>query len=319
MNPQLENETKKLTASWMRHESDMLRDYLVADVEDPRTNIQSILTRHFLIESLFGKNFADLMKEELTFAVVLNWMRQLTKEKATEEDFHSILYALEKRADNAEGIKIPRYISEAFRVIPVETSRALQQRKNSSDAFQILWQSALADENPKKISVLEPACGSANDYRFFESYGLARLLDYQGFDLCEKNVANARAMFPAARFEVGNVFAIPAPDKAFDYCVVQDLFEHLSLEGMERAVNELCRVTREGICAGFFSLHEGRDHLVREVDDYHWNTLGLDKMAKLFVNHGFTIQVIHIETFLRWKFGCDFTHNRNAYTLLLRK
>ena len=89
--------------------------------------------------------------------------------------------------------------------------------------------------------LLEPACGSANDYRYLAAFGIAGLLDYTGFDLCEKNVANARALFPRTRFEVGNVFEIAAADQAFALCFVHDLLEHLSPAGLERAVEELCR------------------------------------------------------------------------------
>lgn len=39
MTPALEQETEKLAACWMRHEADLLRDYLVGGVEDPRLNV----------------------------------------------------------------------------------------------------------------------------------------------------------------------------------------------------------------------------------------------------------------------------------------
>ncbi len=308
----------------MRHDQTMLRDYLVAEVEDPRLNVQSILTRHFLIEALCDRRFADLMKRELEFAVVMNWLLQLAKDKTTAEDFASILHGLKRGADDVEGIKIPGYVTHIFAslpnmAVPDYITPALQNLNAGLDTFQSLWQTALAGETPRKISVLEPACGSANDYRFIESYGIARMLDCHGFDLCEKNITNAKQMFPTAHFEVGNVFEIQAPDKSYDYCLVHDLFEHLSIAGMETAIAEICRVTGEGICAGFFSMHEGEDHLVREVDDYHWNTLSLEKVGKLFTQKGFSIQVIQIETFLKWRLGCEQTHNQNACTLILRK
>ena len=39
------------------------------------------------------------------------------------------------------------------------------------------------------------ACGSANDYRFLHSCGVADFLDYTGYDLCAKNIQNARGIF----------------------------------------------------------------------------------------------------------------------------
>jgi ubiquinone/menaquinone biosynthesis C-methylase UbiE len=129
-------------------------------------------------------------------------------------------------------------------------------------------------------------------------------------------VANARAMFPGARFEVGNAFEIPAADKAFQLCFVHDLLEHLSPAGLERAVQELCRVTRRGLCVHFFQMHEMPDHVVRPVDEYHVNMLSLARTEALFARSGFTIQPLHIGSFLRRRMSCDETHNPHAYTFL---
>jgi len=171
----------------------------------------------------------------------------------------------------------------------------------------------LAGESPQGVRVLEAACGSANDYRCLASYGIARLLDYTGFDLCAKNVANARALFPAAHFEFGNVFEIAAEDRAFDLSFTHDLFEHLSPEGLAVAIRELCRVTRCGLCVGFFQMDEMPDHVIRPVDDYHWNTLSLDRTRALFAEQSFDVQALHLGSYLRWRTGGD-THNSNAYT-----
>jgi hypothetical protein len=88
---------------------------------------------------------------------------------------------------------------------------------------------------------------------------------------------------------------------------------------METAVKEICRVTNRGICAGFFQLDEIPHHIVRPVDEYHWNTLSMARMKELFAAHGFTGQVMHIGSFLREQFGCEETHNANAYTFILQR
>jgi SAM-dependent methyltransferase len=167
------------------------------------------------------------------------------------------------------------------------------------------------------LSLLEPGCGSANDYRFVESYGLGSLLDYTGFDLCAKNIANAQALFPRARFEVGNVFEIDAPDRSFDICLSHDLFEHLSPAGLEVAIRQVCRVTRRSLCIGFFQMDEIGEHVIRPTEKYHWNLLSAGRMRELFASQGFAAQVAHIGTFLRQQIGCDNTHNPNAYTFFL--
>ena len=167
------------------------------------------------------------------------------------------------------------------------------------------------------ISALEPACGSANDYRFIESYGIGRLIDYTGFDLCDKNISNARGMFPDVCFEVGNVLEIKAGNTTYDYCFVHDLFEHLSTEAMEAAIAEICRVTRKGICAGFFNVHDGKRHRIQIMGGYHWNNLSVAETMAIFERHASEVQVVHVDTFLRKKFRCENTHNKGASILIV--
>ena len=329
MKESLRKETQRLTKSWMRHGRDTLRDYLVQDVEDPRINVQSILTRHSLIERLFGERFDALEEQELRFGLVVNWLLRLLKKSVTAGQLQAVLDALLTGRGDADGLQIPSYVLKTFADLmlpnyicdllnwtPVETTEAPIPEYLMS-TFQTIWREVLTDEQPQGISVLEPACGSANDYRFIETFGIARLLDYMGFDLCDKNVHNARQMFPRARFEVGNVLEIDADDKAFDYCFVHDLFEHLSIEAAEAAISELCRVTRRDICAGFFNMHAGREHIVKAVGDYHWNALSVARTKAFFERYSSKTQIIHIDEFLTSKFGCEDTHNKGAYTFFV--
>jgi SAM-dependent methyltransferase len=324
-----------------------LRDYLVAGVEDPRINAQSVLSRHFLVDAIAAGRFGPLMEQEHRFAAVMNWLTALKRRPGDAEGLETVLYALRRGADNAEGIEIPLFVAETFAGLPAVkgdltvpnyieaflsgttvVAGQASLHEPSLDTFRDLWSEALGTELRRRIvggrrgprvSVSEAACGSANDYRFLDAYGIAALIDYTGFDLCEKNIANARALFPGVRFEVGNVFGIVASDNAFDFSFVHDLFEHLSLEGMQTAVKELCRVTRRGLCVGFFNMDEIRDHQVKPVEEYHWNTLSMARMRGLFAECGFTAQVIHVGSFLRHRVGCEKTHNPNAYTFLLRR
>jgi SAM-dependent methyltransferase len=329
----------------MQHDAGMLRDYLVGGVEDPRLNVQSILSRHFLTHALTGERFGALMEQELRFAAAMNCLAALVGTLRDAEELELILYTLRRGADNAEGIAIPEFLVRTFAALPVAgditipnyieaflsgtkvvTGQATPDQP-SLDTFLRLWNQALAPGaspsqlstlNPQPLSVLEPACGSANDYRFLHAYGLAPLVRYSGFDLCAKNIENARALFPGVSFTLGDVFEIEAPDKAFDLCFVHDLFEHLSLEGLQTAVKEVCRVTRQGICVGFFNMDEIRDHEVRPVDEYYWNRLSMGCVRERFAECGFATRVVHIGTFLRQQLGCEQTHNPNAYTFLLQ-
>lgn len=323
-------ETEKLTTSWTHYEPGMLATYLVSGVEDPRINIQSILTRDFLLHALFGERFAALKREELRFANVMNWLLKYLGKKPVTEEIPVLVHALENGAQNAEGVEIPFDVLKTFQGLPRiadglnipnyvrELLSAYASDIERADAvkniFADRWAALLAKEQADTISAIEPACGSANDYRFLKSFGLAKFLDYTGFDLCQKNVENARAMFPDAHFVTGNVLGIDSRDKSFDYCVVHDLLEHLSIDAMEQAVNEMCRVTRHGICVGFFQMDEIPNHLVRPVSDYHVNRLSMEKVQEIFQSHGAHVEVIHIQTFLRMCLNCTDTHNPYAYT-----
>ena len=338
MPPHLEAESERLVRSWMRHDAEMLRGYLVADVEDPRLNLQSLLTRHFLLRALTGEEFAPLMFEECRFALAMNWILRLTRSGGTE-DGAAALYALEHGADNAEGIEIPRFLSRTFATLPTracglaipnylratlaDTDRQCGLDHARLDFFLDLWRMALFPTGDRsaapRLSVLEPACGSANDYRALAACGLAARLDYTGFDLCPRNIENAKAFFPAGRFQAGNVFAIPATAAAFDLGFAHDLFEHLSPAGLAQAIAEVCRVTRRGLCVGFFNMDEIPEHAVQPVEEYHWNRLSMTRTRELFARQGFAAQVIHIGTFAREQFGCDQTHNPNAYTFFLER
>lgn len=342
MTPELHQETEKLTRSWMRHSADALRDYLIAEVEDPRINMQSILTRHFVVRAAFPGLFEELMHEEYRFAAVVAALGRLLEQLHHPEETELVLYALGRGSDNAEGLAIPPPIVRAFGQFPrdvggiaipnyieaylkhVQFEQAKAKPAEAAvDIFPGLWQAALAGPGApapsRRLTVIEPACGSANDYRFFPRYGLSQLVDYTGFDLCPANVANARAQFPGQKFEHGNVFEIQGADRAFQLCFVHDLFEHLSIGGLATAVGEICRVTNEAICAHFFNMDETPEHRVQPVEDYHWNTLSLRRVLDLFQSHGFHGHTVHIGTFLQRLFEGEPTHNPNAYTIYFKR
>ncbi|HWQ91219.1 MAG TPA: class I SAM-dependent methyltransferase [Clostridia bacterium] len=336
MDDSLRGETSKLERSWMQHEAAKLRDYLVAGVEDPRINLQSIFSRHFILRALLEDRFAWLMEQECRFSAVMNWLLQFTKTVGDPEWIDVVLHAIDRNSDNAEGIEIPHFVLETKRELPAQAAGLTVEdyitgflrdfreqpsvptpQRAALNTFTNLWNEALVLASPtKRLSLIEPACGSANDYRFLEAFGIARHLDYAGFDLCPTNVSNARALFPRTRFEVGNAFELQVPARGFDLCMVHDLFEHLSPAGLEAALRELCRVARLGLCVGFFNMDEAAGHVFTPVDEYHWNTLSMERMKEAFAREGFAVRVLHVATFLRQRFGCEHTHNPNAYTFL---
>lgn len=246
-------ETSHLKRAWAKHSSDFLNFYLVRDVEDPRLNVQSVLTRHFLIRQLFpGYDCDYLMDHEIRFALTANWLLKLIKSSTHRHEiidrlnmiFEALVNDTNSSAspivptflkDTFRRLSFPNYMSDLLTWIPQESFES-QIPDYLLNTFQQIWSKTFETETAQPISVIEPACGSANDYRFLRSYGLERFLRYTGFDLSEKNISNAEAMFPAANFRVDNVFEIAADDKSYEYCFIHDLLEHLSAEGIEQAI-----------------------------------------------------------------------------------
>ncbi|MHC4248884.1 MAG: methyltransferase domain-containing protein [Planctomycetota bacterium] len=350
MEENLERETRALIQSWMRHDRDELRDYLVDDVEDPRINVPSVLMRHFLIKKLFGERFAALREHELRFAASMNWLLRTARAPDGEEAMRAALDSLldvsaedlgaeaDLDAEGDAGSSVPAFVAETFAMLPANAdgvevpdyvTDALIARPEAADrpvleepvlaTFEPLWRTALAREPGRRVPTLEMACGSANDYRFFGAFGIARFLDYVGVDLCEKNVLNAREMFPDVPFRVGNAMEIDARDGEFGLCIVQDLLEHLSLEAMERAVAELCRVTRRRLCVGFFNIYDRDEHTVRPVDDYYCNELSLERTREAFEREGFAVEAARVGDLLASRFGCGETHNDGACTFIAER
>ncbi|MCY3022458.1 MAG: class I SAM-dependent methyltransferase [Planctomycetota bacterium] len=338
MKARFERETAGLRRSWARHSRLWLREYLVQGVEDPRINLQSILTRHFLLEQLFPGQFAALRHQELRFSTVMSWVLRLVQRERVAESLSDVHLALLEERSVAGDAGIPEYVSSTFAALPCAADGAQvpdyvadallaspDYREPRAlpgpvrDTFMRLWQGALAGREPASpIAVLEPACGSANDYRFIHASGIASFLDYAGFDLCSDNVLNAQTLFPAVNFDVGNILDIAAPDKSFDCVFVHDLFEHLSVEAMEAAFAEISRVARRALCLAFFNMSEAPEHTINPVDDYHWNTLSRARTQAALEKLGGTVEVIPIDGFLRSLFGKDDTHNKGAYTFVVR-
>ncbi len=86
VNDRLRKETERLRRCWMRHDAARLRDYLVSDVEDPRLNVQSILSRHFVAHAILGDRLGLVQEEEFRFAAVLNWLKRWLQQATGPED-----------------------------------------------------------------------------------------------------------------------------------------------------------------------------------------------------------------------------------------
>jgi ubiquinone/menaquinone biosynthesis C-methylase UbiE len=285
-------EQKQLEKSWARHAPEVLDQYLVSGYQNPRINAQSILARHYLIRRLFGDEFNALMKDEVAFCVEAN-------------------DAIRQRAAEL-GVTIQVYTDPVKRARVAEVCRVIADRE---DTFEKRWREVLADRTAKPLKVLEFACGSANDYRFFDSYGLAKFLDYTGVDLNRSNIDNARKRFPGVRFEQGSILGLPYESGSFDYVIAFDIFEHLSLRAMEHAMAEAVRVAREGFLVAFFIMVDQPEHTERPKGDYHWNELSAPRVRAAMEKHFGSVDLIHVRTFLAEQYGFKHYYNVRAWSL----
>ena len=281
-----------LERTWTSRSAEMLDRYLVSGYQNPRINIQSILLRHFLIARIGGTGFDDLAAVELRLAVELNEVLRL---RAAEL-----------------GTTMGSFLNPGKQAAVRRVDESIAGREH---AFAERWMEALGGIGGKPVPVLELACGSANDYRAFVEFGLASHLDYRGIDLTEKNVMNARRRFPDVPFEVGDVRSLRYGDREFDYVIASDVFEHLSLDGMELALDEAMRVARRGIALTFFNMGEMPDHEVRPTRLYHWNRLSRPRIEARLRERFPSISVVPIARWLRERYGYAHSYNRHAYSL----
>ncbi len=321
-------ENEALRRSWDQYSTDHLDTYLVKDIEDPRTNCQSILTRGLIVDTLWPGEVDGLINDELRFGAVLTWMMQRLKlgvepgkilEALWNQDRALPGFVVEAFAWlHSENCPIPNYIAEALLDrSPEQPHQLLGDR--ALDIFSHIWRAELGRREQKTISILEPGCGSANDYRFIDAHGMSKFLDYTGFDISVKNIENAQHRFPAVPFHVASILDSDLPVGGADYVIVHDLFEHLSPEGLEVALAKVMELTRTQAWLHFFNLADADEHVIKRVDDYHWNTLSIRKIEESLAPIASDIEVIPIPDLLKSKFGWGEYYNQEAVTLLVTK
>ncbi len=326
MIPSFLNENDALAWSWNRHPHDHLANYLVKGVEDPRINCQSILSRALIIDTLWPGKYSAWIDEELRFGTVLTWILKQLENGKNRED-------LSANVIQEQSPEIPEFVLSAYQglqnpecIIPDYITEALSPRTavlekelptSALDVFTTLWSCELHDQENKGFRLLEPACGSANDYRFFHAFGLASFVQYAGFDISQKNVENASRLFPDIDFKVLSLFDSGLEDRSCDLVMIHDLFEHLSPEGMERALKETIRVCERQIWIHFFNLSDIPEHHFKKTENYHWNQLSLDRILEFLKPYSSDIEVICIPEMLKNKFGFDDYHNQQAVTLIV--
>jgi hypothetical protein len=326
---ELIKENRSLRWSWDQYPAEHLDRYLIQGVEDPRINCQSILSRALIVDTLWPGEFDALIDDELRFGAVLVWLIQQLHSQVPRDEIHQAL-----RSQNAhvpafvsetwawlvsDDCPIPNYITQAlFERNPDSPQQALSER--ALDSFGQLWHMELSSKaQPTRMSVLEPACGSANDYTIIDAYGLAPYLHYTGFDISYKNIGNARQRFPNIPFLNRSIYDPHLPNEGADYLFVHDLFEHLSPQGLGLALAQVMQLTHKQAWLHFFNLTDIKEHSFKQVGTYYWNTLSLGQIKETLAHQASQIEIISIPTLLQDKFSWTQYHNQEAVTLLVTK
>jgi ubiquinone/menaquinone biosynthesis C-methylase UbiE len=180
-----------------------------------------------------------------------------------------------------------------------------------------IWSEQLASLSRGTISVLEVACGSANDYRFVAQCGLAPFLRYTGLDIAVGNITNAQHRFPNVDFRVGSILGTELPDSSCDYLFCHDLIEHLSPAAMERALEEMLRIARREMILHFFNGKRNGVHEIVPVRKYYRNRLSMEKIAAFFEGQGTHVTCLEMAPWLREKIGVPGYHNPNAFSVIV--
>jgi ubiquinone/menaquinone biosynthesis C-methylase UbiE len=308
-----QKEINGLKHIWEDLPANYLRNYLVEGLQCPIINLASVLVRHELLRLIdqfnpdqgIWKSSKPLRIREIKFA------KKMTAQIA--ENKRQMRYSLFRRAFNKGG-RILRRTFFSHQEIP----GAMQIRDDWRRFSDRCYAAKLS-----KPTVLECACGSANDYRYMESYGLAMLVDYTGIDLVETNVKNALSLFPSARFFVGDVTRLEYEDSRFDCTIIFDLFEHLHPQLMEEAFSEIIRVTRQELVLTFFNMTEVNSHIINPVESYYWNTLS-KKQIMLSLNARPEVAGIEIKSIFAInpiEFNYEKAENENnwVWTIMLSK
>jgi ubiquinone/menaquinone biosynthesis C-methylase UbiE len=323
------SEEYNLKLSWDCYPAEYLDHYLVSGVEDPRINGQSILTRALLIDALYPGRFDALITEELRFGAVLTWILQQLEKGSTRQ---RLLDAIEspnpayvpefilKAAAwlREEACPVPDYIAAALCCHDGDQPRYYLSDL-ASDTFLTIWSEQLSQAPGARMSILEVACGSANDYRFLHESGLARLLNYTGIDIAAKNIANAKRRFPDVDFRVQSILTTGFPDSSYDCVFCHDLLEHLSLAAMKHALGEMLRIAGNEVVLHFFNAKWSGDHDVVPVRSYYRNRVSMEKVSAFFEGRGATVICLEMAQWFQEKVGASGYHNPNAFSMIVEK
>lgn len=317
------DEGQKLGHHWDLLGEEMLDRYLIQDVEHPAYNAQSVLIRAFLVDRFFPIEGRQLIDEEIYFAACScfallghreGWFSELYRKLklgCSDSDLPAFL-----RSEYRERLGSRFSLLDLYSEIAISIIVGFDDFRSP---FESLWRDFLRGRKTDRTRVLELGCGSANDYRFFDSYGLTSLVDYSGIDVSKTNIRNAKKRFPNAEFSVGDVCAIEASDQSFDVTVAFDLYEHLSMDALSAGLSESLRVTKDEHWISCFNAADIPIHQIRPVDDYHWNLLSLSELKEFIQIQGFDVEIVSTSQQFEDRFEGYRHYNQEAHILIANR
>jgi SAM-dependent methyltransferase len=90
--------------------------------------------------------------------------------------------------------------------------------------------------------ILDLGCAAGAVTHFVSTFGCEPV----GVDSSPVAIEKARSLFPALRFEIGDVTALPFEDESFDKAVAADLVEHLDDDAFAQMLGEVRRILVHG-------------------------------------------------------------------------
>jgi ubiquinone/menaquinone biosynthesis C-methylase UbiE len=295
-NPTRGGQTTLEREGW-QGEADILDRYLVSGYQNPLLNVQSILLRHVLLADVLGEGAKAAMEDEIRFAIELNETLRL------------------RAAELGVTMGVFRDPEKLAAVERVDAAVADRQR-----TFADRWRDELRDVSAAPIPVIEFACGSADDYRAFADCGLGARLDYLGVDLSPLNIENARRRHPEARFDIGDILALPHADRSFDHVIASDIFEHLSPEAFGKAIDEAGRLSRRAIVFTFFRMADIPEHEIHPMRSYYQNRMSLTRIEEQLRALGFeAVLSLPIAPWLQRVYGYSHSYNPEAWTIVAER
>lgn len=183
-------------------------------------------------------------------------------------------------------------VREAYNTVAASYARLLADVSFES-ALDLAMVRQFADavsSGTPDAGILDAGCGAGRMISHLETLGIS---DPEGVDLSEAMIEEARTAHPHRRFKIGDLSALPYPDRHFRGVLAWYSVIHTPPNQLPDVITELARVTRPGghVLLGF---QAGTGH--RTLDRAYGHAVALTAylhdpaaVAGHFVRHGFTI------------------------------